>query len=633
MQRIFRAFEGWIRPFEVSIDLAPPNSILPFIWHYVRQAKGPFILMLVLGGLAPLIDAALFYFVGRIVDILNASASDRSWSNLRAEFGGELIFILIVVVGGRTLILFLSALVDEQTIAPGFYNLVRWQVHSHISRQSYQFFLNDLAGSLASKVWQSGQSTGDLVESLIAVVWFMLIYTAATLWMTASLDFRLSGLICLWIVGFVLLAWRFLPLIRRQSEAAAEAGTVVSGRIVDDYSNIETLKLFAADGNDRYIHTAFDRYYQAYLIFTRSLTAVRTSLNLLSGLMIVAIGYLSIDLWVDNVISVGAVAFTLGLVLRLNALLIRFMSQLNSMLRTLGLLENSQRLVSQPVALVDQPSAAALHVQSGDIQVKNLRFGYRKDAAVLDCIDLHIRPGERVGLLGASGSGKTTLINLILRLFDLQEGKIMIDGQDIAQVSQDSLRSQIGVVTQNTALLHRSIRANIKLAKPTATEEEMVAAARRAEAHEFIVTLVDDKGRRGYDAHVGERGVKLSGGQRQRIAITRVFLKNAPIVVLDEATSALDSEIESAIQQNLLSLMEGKTVIAIAHRLSTISHLDRLIVLANGRIAEEGTHEQLLAARGIYAKLWGRQSGGSSIEGGRETTGQSLSKLAHRDRQ
>lgn len=608
LRRIYGSFEKWIRPFSDPDIAAPPQSLLPFVWHYVRQAKGPFLLMLVLGGLAPLIDAALFYFVGRIVDMLNGTASDRSWASLSDHFGGELLFILLTVAVGRTVVLFLSALVDEQTIAPGFYTLVRWQVHNHISRQSYQFFQNDLAGSIAAKVWQSGQASGDLVESLIAVVWFMAIYTGATLWMTAALDMRLALLVLVWIVGFALLAWWYLPRIRKQSEATAEAGSVVSGRIVDDYANIETSKLFAADGNDRYIRKAFERYFQVYLTFTRSLTGVRTSLNLLSGLMLVAVGWFSIELWIQGAITVGAVAFTLGLVLRLNALLSRFMSQLNSILRTLGLLENAQHLVSQPPSLVDPPGAAPIRIQNGEIRVEKLRFSYRAGLPFFDGVDLVVRPGERVGLLGPSGSGKTTLVNLILRLFDIDGGCILIDGQDIARTTQSSLRSQIGVVTQNTALLHRSIRANIKLANPKATEDEMIAAAKRAEAHEFILTLVDDKGRRGYDAHVGERGVKLSGGQRQRIAITRVFLKNAPIVILDEATSALDSEVETAIQQNLLSLMEGKTVIAIAHRLSTIAHLDRLVVLADGKIVEAGTHDQLLRAGGVYARLWEHQS-------------------------
>ena len=611
---IYGLFESWLAPFQEPADLQPPQKLIAFIWHYAKQAKGPFLLMLVVGGLTPLIDAGLFYFVGRLVDILNDLPAPRSWTSLWTHAGPELLFMLLTVLVGRTLVLFIAALVDEQTIAPGFYNLVRWQVHRHVSRQSYQFFQDELSGSIANKVWQSGQATGDLLENLITVIWFMVIYTCTTLGTLAALDIRLAGLVVLWIIGFGLLAWYYLPTIRRQAEVSAEASSAVSGRIVDGYSNIETLKLFAVDGHDRFIKNGFERYLEAYLAFTRTLTSVRTSLALLSGTMIVAIAWFSVDLWIHSLVTIGAVTFTLGLVLRLNMLLSRLLTQLNSILRTLGILENAKELVARPLGLTDSPKAKPITVEKGEIRIENVVFNYGRGEGVLDGIDLVVRPGEKIGLIGPSGTGKSTLVNLILRLYDLEGGRILIDGQDISKVTQDSLRSNIGVVTQNTSLLHRLLRSNIKLGKPDATDEEMVSASERAEAHDFIMNLVDSKGRRGYDAVVGERGVRLSGGQRQRIAIARVFLKDAPILILDEATSALDSEVEAAIQENLDDLMHGKTVIAIAHRLSTIANLDRLVVLSGGRIVEDGTHDELVAKGGLYAKLWKRQSGGFLYE-------------------
>ncbi|MBP2461696.1 MULTISPECIES: ABC transporter ATP-binding protein [unclassified Rhizobium] len=609
--RLFRAFENYVQPFARKDDLRPPEDVFAFIWFYISQAKAPFFGMLILGGLTAAIEAALFWFVGRLVDILSTIKPGDGWTVLLDQHGGELLGMLVLIGVVRFLVTMSTTLIDQQIITPGFYNLMRWQSYMHVARQSLSFFQNDFSGRIVTKVWSGGQAAGDLVTSLMESVWFVTIYSVSMLVLVGGLDLRLGVLVCVWVLVFGFLARYFVPRIRYHSRETAEAASMLNGRMVDAYSNIQTLKLFGRDeANDRYMRQGFETYQTTLIHFTRFITGVRASMALLSGIMISSMAALSIHLWLSGLISSGAVAFTLALVLRLNFLLGRLMTQFNGIMRNFGTVQNAAELISKPIGLVDVPDATELKVEQPEIRFENIRFHYGKGEGVIDNLSLSIRAGEKIGIVGRSGAGKSTLVNLLLRFYDLEGGRILIDGQDISKVSQESLRANLGMVTQDTSLLHRSLRDNILFGRPDATDAQLLDAAKKAEADGFIQTLTDQRGRRGFDAHVGERGVKLSGGQRQRVAIARVMLKDAPILVLDEATSALDSEVEAAIQSNLERLMQGKTVLAIAHRLSTIATLDRLIVMDKGAIIEQGTHNELIAAGGLYADLWSRQSGG-----------------------
>lgn len=611
ISKLFNFFENWIQPFARKDDLRPPESTSGFIWFYISQAKAPFIAMLVLGGLTAAIEAALFWFVGRLVDILATVKPGEGWAGLLSQHGSELVGMLVLIAVVRFVVALLTALTDQQIITPGFYNLVRWQSYMHVARQSLTFFQNDFSGRIVTKVWSGGQATGDLVTSLMESVWFVGIYSVSTLFLIGGLDWRLAAVIFIWVGIFSFLARYFVPRIRYHSKETAEAASMLSGRMVDAYSNIQTLRLFGRDdANDRYMRQGFDIFQQTTLTFTRFITGVRASMALLSGVMITSMAALCIDLWLSGRISSGAVAFTLALVLRLNFLLGRLMTQFNGIMRNFGTVQNAAELISKPIDLVDALNATDLIVRSPEVRFENVSFHYGNGKSVIDNLNLSIAAGEKVGIVGRSGAGKSTLVNLLLRFYDVESGRILIDGQDIAKVSQETLRAHIGMVTQDTSLLHRSIRENIMFGRTDASEAQLLEAVQRAKSDDFIARLEDQRGRQGFDAHVGERGVKLSGGQRQRIAIARVMLKDAPILVLDEATSALDSEVEAAIQSNLDELMQGKTVLAIAHRLSTIAALDRLIVMDNGRIVEQGTHNQLIGQGGLYAALWQRQSGG-----------------------
>ncbi|GGB34833.1 multidrug ABC transporter ATP-binding protein [Roseibium aquae] len=607
MRPVFELFEKWIDPFREPLDTAPPRGGLAFLMYFILQVRWPFVLMLVLGGLTAIVEVAIYSFIGQIVDMLEQGTRDT----LFETHGPTLLGMAFVVLVLRAGVAILTALVEEQTVVPGFFNLVRWQSHQQVMRQSLSYFHDDFSGRISQKVWQAGQSAGDFMVTLLQVVWYIVIYAISTLVLVGDLDWRLGMLVAVWIAGFCIVARIFVPRVRQRAKDVAHAGSGVSGQLVDTYANIQTVKLFGSVPRENEgVRANFEIFLSEIRRFTRVLTSVRAVMALLNGTMLVAIAAAALVSWQQGLISTGHVALTLGLILRLNLLLGRLLGLLNTLFRSFGTLQDSMDMIVRPVVLRDADEASELKVSRGKIQFQSVCFHYGKSGGVINGLDLTILPGERVGIVGPSGAGKSTLLNLLLRFYDPEAGRILIDGTDIAHVTQQSLRHQIGMVTQDVSLLHRSVRDNILYGSPDASEERLMDAARRARILDFIPALEDRKGRRGFDAHVGERGVKLSGGQRQRIAIARVLLKNAPILVLDEATSALDSEVEAAIQDSLHGLMQGKTVIVIAHRLSTIAELDRLVVMEEGRIVETGTHDRLLEQGGLYAQLWLRQSGG-----------------------
>ncbi len=607
MDRFFRFFEKFAQPFEREDPGRPPVGGLAFIAHYARQVRGGFTAMLLLGGATALIEATLFVLVGAIVDMMNSSTPQTLWQDNSATL---LMFALLVGVV-RSLIATGTAVVEEQIIVPDFFTLVRWQSHQAVAQQDVSFFDDQLAGRVASKVWQAGQAAGDFMVSLFQIIWFIAIFALTTLIVIANLDWRMLVPVVIWLVAVGLMARNFVPRIRDEGRRLAEAATVVTGRMVDGYSNIRTVKLYGAEAShDQFIQEAYADVLAKLRRFTRIIASMRIAFQTFSSCMLVVIGALALWLYSQTLLTAGEVAIVLALCLRLNLLLGRLLGLLNGLFRNFGTVQNSAELIAKFPQVKDRENAGEMPAASGRIQFEDINFAYAGTNIVLKDLNLNIPAGQKVGIVGQSGVGKTTLMNLLLRFYDLDSGTIRIDGIDIASVTQHALRAQMGVVTQDTSLMHRSIRDNIAYGRSDASDAQIEQAARRAKAHDFILDLKDIKGRVGYDTHVGERGVKLSGGQRQRVALARVFLKDAPILLLDEATSALDSEVEAAIQDSLSELIEGKTVIAIAHRLSTIAHLDRLIVMEDGRIVEDGDHESLLALNGHYARLWQRQSGG-----------------------
>jgi len=605
-------FEKLIDPFRRAPVVRPPSRLIPFYWHFIGQVWPVFSVVLFTGFLCALVEVALFTYLGQLVDLVKDAASPASFFRDNANL---LLWMAFVAAIARPVIFALHTAMVSLAIVPNFTSLIRWQSHRYVLRQSLAFFQGDFAGRIANKIMQTAPSLRESMVELVDTLWFVSIYTVIALVVFFQIDVWLMLPLVVWVAGFIAILWWFVPRIKQRATIMSEARSTLTGRIVDSYTNILTVKLFAhADREDDYARHAIDDQTVKFRDEQRYIFAMESMVWTHNGILIVTTCALALWLWSAGLISVGAIALVMGLVIRINNMSGWVMFVVTSMFENFGTVEEGMETISRPHQLTDAAGAKTLKVEQGKIRFVGVRFHYGRDAGVIDDLSLTIEPGERVGLVGRSGAGKSTLVNLLLRFYDLENGRITIDGYDIAQVTQDSLRAQIGMVTQDASLLHRSVLDNICYGSANTDEAAAIRAARQAHAHEFITDLQDPKGRTGYQAHVGERGVQLSGGQRQRIAIARVLLKDAPILVLDEATSALDSEVEAAIQEQLVNLMRGKTVIAIAHRLSTIAAMDRLVIMDAGAIVEQGTHKELLEKGGLYADLWKRQSGGFLLE-------------------
>jgi ATP-binding cassette subfamily B multidrug efflux pump len=610
MNSIFRWFESLLDPFPAEEPTEPPRTFLAFCMHY---AKGTWPFIITGGIFAAAIAIAevwMFGFVGSIVDWLTEQNRETFLQTEKWKLAGMAFVVLVVLPS----IVFAQSLVNQQALMGNFPMRIRWMVHRYLLKQSMTFYQDEFAGRIATKLMQTALAIRECIMKLVDVLNYVIVYFIGMLVIIGSSDWKLAMPLVAWLAGYLLLLRYFIPRLGKVAEEQADTRSLMTGRVVDSYTNIQTVKLFShARREASYAKAGMGEFLGTVHRSMRLVTGLYGLLYLLNSSLLLVTAGVAIWLWQIQAVSIGAVAVSMALVLRMWGMSQWIMWEVSALFENIGTVQDGINSIALPRLVEDRPGAKDIVVDRGNIVFDDMRFHYGKKRGVIDGLTLNVRAGEKIGVVGRSGAGKSTLVNVLLRFYDLEGGRILIDGQDIAEVTQDSLRANIGVVTQDTSLLHRSVRENILYGRPDASEEMMLEAARRAEIDGFIQNLADPKGRRAYDAHVGERGVKLSGGQRQRVAIARVMLKDAPILILDEATSALDSEVEAAIQENLYRLMEGKTVIAIAHRLSTIAAMDRLIVMDKGRIVEDGKHDELVAQGGLYAQLWQRQSGGFLI--------------------
>ncbi|PYG26578.1 ABC transporter ATP-binding protein [Pelagimonas varians] len=604
---MFRFFENLVDPYcDYPQNDTPPTRLLPFMLDYSRPFKQVFIWAALLSVVVAAVEVALIWAMGWVVDILTGDPT-QAW----AQNGKLLILLAAFILIVRPIVQALDVLILNNAILPNFGTLIRWRAHGHVLRQSVGWFENDFAGRISNRIMQTPPAAGEAVFQVFDAVTFSVAYVIGALVMLGDADPRLMIPLVLWLAVYaVLMRWTIVR-VGPASKAASDARSQVTGRVVDSYANIHSVKMFAHHDRElTYAKEAIEVTRQTFQKEMRLYTFMDVALVTLNGFLIVGVVGWAIWLWMQGDASAGVVAASTALALRLNAMTGWIMWALTTLFRQLGVVSEGMETIAQPITLTDAPDAKPLELTAGRVEIQSLTHHYGRDSGGMQNVSIDIQPGEKLGLIGRSGAGKSTLVKLLLRFYDPEGGTIKIDGQDITQVTQDSLRQNIGMVQQDSSLLHRSVRDNILYGRPDASEAEMISAAKQAQAYEFILDLEDPEGRKGFDAHVGERGVKLSGGQRQRVTLARVILKNAPILLLDEATSALDSEVEAAIQDTLYGMMQGKTVIAIAHRLSTIAEMDRILVMDQGMIVEQGSHDVLLAQGGLYARFWARQSGG-----------------------